>query len=210
MRIVGLNINRTKEVIVMEVNADKEYRSFRNYEIRAEEETGELIVEGYAAKFEEETVLFEHDGIEYKEIVKRGAFDGADMKNVIFRYNHEGKVMARTRNKTLQLSIDDVGLYARIQLSGTKEGKEHYEEIRGGYIDEMSFAFKIEDDYYNKETRTRELRKFKKIFDVASVDIPAYSGTSISARSYFEAQQEELKRQESERRRKKLALMARL
>jgi HK97 family phage prohead protease len=129
----------------------------------------------------------------------------ADMSDVIFNYNHGGKVMARTRNQTLQLTIDNKGLYVRARLDGTSEGRKLYEEIRGGYIDRMSFAFTVAEDEYQKETRTRVIRKVKKLYDVSAVDIPAYDTTSISARSFFEAQ-EEIERKEKEKR-KRLLLM---
>ncbi len=113
--------------------------------------------------------------------------------------------MARTRNQTLQLTIDNKGLYVRARLDGTSEGRKLYEEIRGGYIDRMSFAFTVAEDEYQKETRTRVIRKVKKLYDVSAVDIPAYDTTSISARSFFEAQ-EEIERKEKEKR-KRLLLM---
>jgi HK97 family phage prohead protease len=190
---------------------DRETRQFQTFEIRAnpiqrdEKEYEELYVEGYAATFEEPTVLYEYEGIEYKEKIDPMALTQADMRDVIFNYNHGGKVMARTRNQTLQLTIDNKGLYVRARLDGTSEGRKLYEEIRGGYIDRMSFAFTVAEDEYQKETRTRVIRKVKKLYDVSAVDIPAYDTTSISARSFFEAQ-EEIERKEKEKR-KRLLLM---
>jgi phage head maturation protease len=54
----------------------------------------------------------------------------------------------------------------------------------------MSFAFTVEEDSYNSESRTRTILKIKKLYDVAAVDTPAYDTTSISARSFFEAEAE--------------------
>ena len=54
----------------------------------------------------------------------------------------------------------------------------------------MSFAFTVAEESYDKDTRTRKIIRFQRIWDVSAVDIPAYDQTSISARSYFEAQAE--------------------
>ena len=166
------------------VTTKKDYRIF---EVRAAEENG--IVEGYAAVFESPAVLYEHDGVEYKEVITRTAFDSALMADVFMNYNHQGKPVARTKNGTLQLEVDPIGLKVRANLSGTEESRRLYEEIKGGYIDKMSFAFMVTDDgeAYDKATHTRRINKFKRIFDVAAVDMPAYDSTSIQARSYWQA-----------------------
>ena len=194
------------------MKTNREYRLFNSFEVRAkeDEETEEKWVEGYAARYDSPTVLWEYDGVEYKEQIVQGAFDGSDMSDVIFQYDHHGKVMARTRNKTLELKLDTNGLFVRARLDGTEEGRKMYEEIRGGYVDKMSFGFTVKEDSYDAEDHMRNIRKIKKLYDCSAVGVPAYDSTSISARSYFESQQEELKRQESEKRRKKLALMASL
>lgn len=187
---------------------DREFRKFAEFNIRAlENNDGEndLYVEGYAATFDDPTVLWEYDGVEYKEQIDDKAFDEADMSDVIFNYNHGGKVMARTRNKTLQLTLDEKGLYVRAKLDGTDEGRKLYEEINGGYIDRMSFAFTVAEESYDRDNHTRTIRKVKKLYDVSAVDIPAYDSTSISARSFFEAEAEkEKKALDSAERRQKL------
>lgn len=186
---------------------DREYRIFANFEIRAAEDNKELYVEGYPATFNSPTVLWEYDGVEYKEQIDDRAFDEADLSDVIFNYNHRGKVMARTRNKTLQLSTDNKGLCIRARLDGTEEGRKLYEEIQGGYIDRMSFQFSIKESAYDSENHMRTIRKVKKLYDVSAVDIPAYDDTSISARSFFELEREkEQKAAEAAQLRKKLIL----
>lgn len=142
-------------------------------------------VEGLVTPFDTSTVLYEWDGVEYREQIAAGAFDGADLHDVVFNYNHGGKVMARTRNNTLQLWTEADGLHMRANLDGTEEGRRLYEEIRGGYIDRMSFAFQIAEAAYDTETRTRTILRVKKVFDVSAVDIPAYDTTFLNARNAF-------------------------
>jgi HK97 family phage prohead protease len=147
-----------------------------------EEENQELWVEGYAARFNSPTVLFEIDGLEYKEQIASDAFTDCKMDDVIFNYNHSGRVMARTRNKTLQLTVDDEGLFIRARLDGTEEGRSLYSDIKNGYIDRMSFRFQIGQEAYDYQNRTWTVLRVKRLYDVSAVDIPAYDDTSIEAR----------------------------
>ena len=143
-----------------------------------------MVVEGYAVRFNEPTVLFKFDGLEYKEIIKPEALNHADLSDVPFKYNHSDNVMimARTRSKTLTLNIDSEGLFIRAELANTTAGRDLYELIKRGDVDRMSFAFTIEDEDYDIETHTYTIRSIDKLFDVAAVDFPAYDNTSISAR----------------------------
>jgi len=169
---------------------EMEKKEIRLAELRAIDlvEPGDMIVEGRAVVYDSPTVMYEFDGIKYYEVIARGALDGADIKDVPFKYNHSDAVMvmARTRNNTLELLPDDQGLIIRAKLANTTAGRDLYELIKRGDIDKMSFAFTVTEESYNKETKTRTITKFKRIWDVSAVDIPAYSDTSIYARSFFE------------------------
>ena len=163
----------------------------QNWELRQAEDSEGLYVEGYALTFDQPTVIAEIDGMEFKEMIDRKSLLDANLTDVIFNYNHGGKVMARTRNKTLELTVDERGLLVRARLDGTEEGRKLYDEIRGGYIDRMSFSFTVAEERYDRENRMRVIEGIKRIYDVSAVDIPAYDTTSISARSFFEAAAEE-------------------
>ncbi len=154
-------------------------------EAEAGDDIKELWVEGCAVRFDSPTVLFELGGTEYKEQIDSRAFEECDMSDVIFNYNHSGKVMARTRNGTLRLEVREDGLYIGARLDGTEEGRRLYDEIRGGYIDRMSFQFTIREESYDKINHLWTVRKVKRLYDVSAVDIPAYDDTSIEARKKF-------------------------
>lgn len=198
-------MKRTKNVRSMDVQLPE-----------AVEEENKLIVEGYALRFEETTVLWTDEfGNEYKEVIKRGALDGADLSDVPFKYNHsnETMIMARTRNNTLQLTIDEFGLFIRAELADTTTGNDLYKLIKRGDIDKMSFAFTVLEDTYDRESRTRAINKIDKLFDVAAVDLPAYDGTSINARSFFELEREKeaaLERAEAEKQEQREKLLLKL
>lgn len=200
---------------VMKVDRNSLLKRRFEFQARAlelEDGKQELWVEGYASKFDSETVLFEVNNIEYKEMICTGAFDSCKMDDVIFNYNHSGKVMARTRNHTLQLLVDEKGLFIRARLDGTEEGRRLYEEIQGGYIDRMSFAFTISEESYDSENHLWKVRAVKKLYDVSAVDIPAYDDTSIEARKNFilEADAQEKRKAEAELAKRRLKLKTRL
>ena len=88
-------------------------REYRNMELRMvplqEGDQPSFFVEGYASTFEP-YVLFEQDGLEYKEQFMPDAFEGADMTDVVFRVNHTGRVYARTSAGTVEVWADEHGL----------------------------------------------------------------------------------------------------
>ena len=178
---------------------DREFRAFRSFEIkelRSEEGERQDYVHGVPVVFNTPTCLFEYEGVKFYEQIDRHAFDNCDMSDVIFNYNHGGRVAARIRNNTLKLAINDVGMEMDAFLGGTQFGRDLLEDIRGGYIDKMSFAFVVAEDgeEYDQATHTRTITRIKKLYDVSAVDIPAYDTTSISARDFFSEEYEKEKR----------------
>lgn len=155
----------------------------------------DFYVEGYATTFNKPYVLYEYDGINFYEVVDRNALVGADVSDVIMQYNHGGKVLARQTNKTLGIEADDSGLFTFADLSKSRAAQELYEEISNGLITKMSWAFRVAEDAYNKDTRTRTILKIKKVYDVSAVSYPANADTEISARSYFDGVIEAEKRE---------------
>ena len=184
----------------------RERRTFHPFEAR---DTGDgKVIEGYAVVFDSPTVLYEVGDTEYKEQIQRGAFDQADMRDVILNFDHAGKVLARTRNDTLQLRVDERGLFVRARLDGTEEGRSLYEEVAGGYLDKMSFAFTVADETYDPKVRLRSIRKIKRLYDVSVVSMPAYHDTEVSARGFFSAVADQ--ENALERARKRLMLLTQL
>ena len=194
----------------------KRKKEIRTAQINSANEEGQLKVRGYAAVFNELTLIWEseYSGYKYFETVDRNAFEGADLSDVCFKYNHGdvAMILARTRNKTLILAADDHGLAIQADIAETSTGKDVYELIRRGDLDKMSFAFTVEKQKveYDERAKTciRTILKFDKIFDVAVVDFPAYDGTEISTveargAEYFRKLEEEMREQEE---RKKLLL----
>lgn len=173
------------------------FSDFKLKELRSDDgDERQDYVHGVPVVFNTPTCLYEFEGVKFYEQIDRHAFDSCDMSDVIFNYNHGGPVLARLRNNTLKLAINDVCMEMDAFLGGTNNGRNTLEEIRGGYIDKMSFAFVVAEDgdEYDPVTHTRTITRIKKLYDVSAVDIPAYDTTSISARSFFEVEYEKEKR----------------
>lgn len=168
---------------------NKEIRvaNISDFNIERREDENKMVIEGYAAVFDSETLIGDPEWGFYERIAK-GAFDGANMKDVPLKYNHDKSVpiLARTRNKSLSLSVDDKGLFIRAELLDTSDGVDMYKRIKAGLIDKMSFAFTVKAEKIEGkkgETPRRTITAFDRIFDVSVVDTPAYEETSIYARS---------------------------
>ena len=161
------------------------------FEFRASgwEAGDEETIVGYAVVFEQRTVLYKdpETGIEYGEIIDRHALDRADLDDVVLRYNHAGRPLARTKNKSLKLRIDDRGLRIEADLSRSDEGRSFYPDVKSGLLDKMSFAFQVQEDTFDRSTNTRRILAISRLQDVSLVDFPAYDQTQVSARSRFEA-----------------------
>ena len=113
----------------------------------------DFYVEGFATTFNAPYELYEFAGIKYYEMIARDALVGADMSDVIFQYNHAGKVLARMSNNTLGLEAVDHGLLTFADLSKSRAAKDMYEEIDNGLITKMSWAFTVKEDSYDRDTR---------------------------------------------------------
>ena len=172
--------------------AMKDNREYRNMELRIAQPEGEseerrYIVEGYASTYDSYKLFTDDDGTEYFERIEPTAFNGADLTDVVFRVDHEGRVYARTSAGTLSVWMDEHGLANRTDLSKTQAARELFADIEAGNYPKMSFAFTVAEDHYDKATHTRVIDRIAKVFDVSPVSFPANPTTelSVSTRDYF-------------------------
>ena len=145
-------------------------------------------LEGYAAVFNSRS----EDLGGFYEVMKPGSFDSVlkTKPDVRCLMNHDGNlVLGRTKNGTLQLRADPMGLFYSVQLPNTSTGRDLYTLIQRGDISQCSFAFKLEsgdDDWTEDAASGKQLRTIKNVshlFDVSAVTTPAYSDTTVSARN---------------------------
>lgn len=192
---------------VNKIGDGREYRGMI-MEVRAlDGENESKIVEGYATTFNEEYTLYDGEYYKVIEKVDPHAFDECDMSDVIMQYDHEGRVFARNKNKTLILEADLTGLKVIADLSGTDIGHQLYQEIKGRYTDKMSFGFTVSEDrkIYTEDHENgveicqRTIMKISKLYDVSAVSIPANDMTSISARKFSDGVIAEIEAERLER-----------
>lgn len=183
----------------MPFKTDREYRALAaplSVQVATKRIDTEYYVEGYATTFDKPYLLYEfEDGTKFYERIDAHALDGADMSDVIMQYDHEGRVFARQSNKTLLLIADHRGLLIAADLGKTDLARGLYQDIEAGMITKMSWAFRVQEESYDRATRTRTILKIKKVYDVSAVSIPANGDTEISARSFasrsYEAEKQE-------------------
>ena len=176
----------------------KEIRKL-DIQFRAEEnDNNKMEIKGYAVVFNSPETYG------YTEVIDSRALDNADMSDVVLRYNHNDTfmVLARTRNKSLDLKVDEKGLYidARLQDDIT-EHRNIYNAIKSGLIDKQSFAFTVDEDEYDYDTDTRTITKIGKLYDVSVVDQPFYNATDVSIASKnddFLERREQLRKEHEE------------
>ena len=161
-----------------------------NLEVRnAEQEQSKMIIEGYPIVFGKETLI--NNGVkEFYEQIDRNAFANADMSDVALKYNHNDNVfiLARTRNGSLKLSIDEHGVFMHAELIDTSTNRDVYEMVRSKLLTEGSFCFTVVKHEKFSDAEGNEHRKITdigKLFDVAICPNGAYGDlTEIYARSY--------------------------
>lgn len=174
---------------------DKKQKEIRlnnveNLQIRNDgQEENKMVIEGYPIVFDRETYIDCFFGGWYEKI-DRNAFANADMSDVCLKYNHNDDffIMARTRNNSLQLTIDDHGVFMHAELINTTQNRDVYEMVKSELLKEGSFAFTVEEWTENidaNEDLHRTINKIGKLFDVAICPNGAYGDmTEIYARSY--------------------------
>lgn len=152
-------------------------------------------ISGYAIVFDVESrVIPSWDG-DFVEIIERGAVDDeliaqSDVKAL---FNHvDSMLLARSVNGdgTLKLSVDNRGLRFEFEAPNTSHGNDVLELVKRGDLRGCSFAFTADEENikYSRdgERRVRRVRKLSGLYDVSVVVEPAYTQTSVDARSFPE------------------------
>lgn len=169
-------------------------RGFKVFDLRAIQpaEGQESVIEGHAAVFNQPTDIC---GC-FNEVIRTGAFNGCDFSDVLFSTNHDlGKLpLARSRNNTinstLQLGIDDQGLFvhASLDTDNNMDAKALYSAVERGDINGMSFIFRVDAEEWqglDSDIPTRYINKIAQVIEVSAVSWPAYPGTDINARDQY-------------------------
>jgi uncharacterized protein len=161
--------------------------------LRAESQGDELVLRGYAARF---NVLSHPLPQGFREKIQPGAFKRslAAGDDVVCTFNHdESRILGRRSSGTLKVAEDDKGLAFRCQLDKNQVAhRDLHASVKRGDISDCSFAFNVvgedgEDfgdgkDENGQRCVVRSLRNVK-LHDVSVVTHPAYPQTSVDARA---------------------------
>jgi HK97 family phage prohead protease len=170
----------------------------RNIELPVEVVTREIgegegmekreVIKGYFSVFNSDFKMW--DG--YIERIMPGAFNEADMSDVVCLYNHDDDMLlGRYVNGegTLSIGFDEKGGYFEVEKPNTSTGNDVYENIRLKNIRGCSFAFtvaeqSVEYDVLQSDGTTAtiiSINKVKRLYDVGPVLNPAYVETEVEA-----------------------------
>lgn len=164
----------------------KETIEFRIRDTKVQSD-GDMIVSGYVNKTEQYS---EELGIvrRFKEKISKGSFKRALEKSdgdIDFLADHNPDiVLASTKNNTLKLKEDDIGLKMEARIMNTSAGRDWFEMISSGLITNMSFGFKVIDDIWEKvsdELYERSINDLE-LYEVSAVRTPAYAQSTIASR----------------------------
>lgn len=161
-----------------------EIRTFpvRDIEIRAAADEPYFEFRGYAAVFDS----WSDDLGGFREQIKRGAFKDVLNDDVVMLWNHDmDQPLARGENLTLTEDPTGLKVEARIRADLSYGGDLRI-NLEEGTVSQMSFAFSGTDEEW-VETEDgfleRTIKRFKRLFDVSPVTVPAYPATSAGLRS---------------------------
>ena len=171
-------------------------QKFETREVVTESGEKEVYIKGYAATYDNPTLLFSGDGYEYWEVIRKGFFDGVLQDDVVCLFNHESEqILGRTTAQTLSIGTDDTGLWYECKLDTRNTNHLNISiSLERGDVNKSSFAFNVSEKIETSEISesktiyTCELIKCSRLWDVSPVVWPAYQDTEsyVEARSEFE------------------------
>ena len=152
-------------------------------QFRAADVNGERYLEGYFSVFNSDYQLWKGA----TESIDPHAFDDAiandDVRALI---NHDTTlVIGRTKSGTLELRVDDHGLWGRVKINDRDtDAMNLWERVQRGDVDQCSFGFDIlaEEVERRQDGSVHWTVKKVKLYEVSPCTFPAYEDTSLSAR----------------------------
>lgn len=178
----------TKKKPAIEPELRRAIAPIRNLVFRDAGETGDgsITSTGYAAVFDEETVLLDVGWWRLREVIAPGAFDDVLSRDPLVHLVHEHdnrSAMAATDVDGiggLELTADHLGLrwFARLDPDDI-DVKRVTPKLRNGYVKQASFAFRIAPDgierhsVYDEDGNEDELMTITRVSELYDVSICA-------------------------------------
>lgn len=172
VRSVDPDLQRSFDFVVDEIRDTGDAKSAYN-------------VRGHAAVFEKWSL----DLGGFREKIRKGAFDSVLSRDphVLHLWDHDSRyVLSSTRNKTLELRIDPMGLHYWSRVAKTSYADDLRILLERGDISQSSFAFTVAKDEWRiseeggEEVVEREIIEVGDLFDVTTTAMGAYSTTDAA------------------------------
>lgn len=157
-------------------------------EFRAAGDQGPARISGYAALYNQRSNPIKDSFGEFIEQISANAFDRSlKERDIRALWNHQPEYpLGRTGAGTVRLASDERGLGFEIDLPETSWGRDAAVSIQRGDVTGMSFGFTVPDggeDWRNIDGLWVRTLLDVDLWEVSPATFPAYSGTSVSARS---------------------------
>lgn len=149
---------------------------------------GKRTLVGYAAVWNSDTTIGDY----FVERIAPGAFSKAIGGDILALYDHDmGRVLGRTRSKTLRLSEDNHGLKVEIDVPDTSDGNDLWTLVGRGDVAGMSFSFRATKQEWDESGDMPHRTVLEaELYEVTATANPAYSDTTLAARSLEAARAE--------------------
>ena len=151
-------------------------------EFQTREAEQNRYIEGYFSVFGSKYWLWD----DAYETVEPGAFDlDADRDVRALADHNTAMVLGRTTAGTLDLKVDDRGLWGSILINeADQDAVNLYERVKRGDITQCSFGFSILDQDIEQAAGMPSVFHIRKVklYEVSVVAFPAYEDTAVTAR----------------------------
>ena len=169
--------------------------ALQNADFETREIDGKKYIDGYFSVFGAIYPLWD-GGI---ETVDPGAFDLDIDTDVRALTNHDTTlVLGRTTAGTLELKVDERGLWGRIEINDADQDAVNlYERVKRRDVTQCSFGFDIlAEEIERREDVTVWHIQRVKLYEVSVCTFPAYEDTGVQARK---AELEEIEKRKAEK-----------
>lgn len=146
----------------------------------AKNDDGTTTISGYAVTFNQPS-----QPIPFIEYIDDHALDDVDFSKTLLLYGHDfNKILARADSHTLNIKVDQHGLFFTATLADTTLANDVREDIIAGNLKGCSFGFNIapNGDSWDTDKDGNTIHYVNKISNVAELTItpiPAYTSTSV-------------------------------
>lgn len=165
------------------MNREKRQMRTASTEFATRDDNGALAIEGYFAVFNSNYEIA--PGL--SESIAPGAFDNTLSGDIRALINHDTTlVLGRTKANTLQLRVDNHGLWGHIDINpNDTDAMNLYNRVQRGDVDQCSFGFDIisEETDFREDGSIHWTIKEVELYEVSPCTFPAYEETNIAART---------------------------